>query len=315
MPKQLSKRIARQAFDSFRENDLLSYASAMAFQALFALIPALLAGIALLGFFDLEEVWQEDIGPRVEENVEADAYSVIDRTVEQIFGQRRGVWLSFGLAFALWQVSGAVRATMSPLNAMYHDDEDRPFIKRFLVSFLLAPAIFLCIAVALLSIHVGGRWAGRFDGFERWLILLVRWPVAAAALALSLWLLLRWAPAKRHSSWTSLGAIFVLVAWLATSLGFALYATHVADYGSIFGSLAVGIVLLTYLYLSAGAFLFGAQLDACVREQALGGLGEGGESEAGQRDTPHGGDGGGGSEERQEGRDEDERLTGQDARR
>jgi hypothetical protein len=27
-------------------------------------------------------------------------------------------------------------------------------------------------------------------------------------------------------------------------------------------------VLMTYLYLSAGAFLFGVQLDACIRTQA-----------------------------------------------
>jgi uncharacterized BrkB/YihY/UPF0761 family membrane protein len=44
----------------------------------------------------------------------------------------------------------------------------------------------------------------------------------------------------------------------------------VADYGSVFGSLASAIVLLTYLYLSTGAFLLGAQLDAAVRAQSVG---------------------------------------------
>jgi membrane protein len=270
MDLQTPKRIAKQSFDSFQENDLLSYASAMAFQALFALIPAALAGIALLGYLDLEEVWREDLGPQIEERLEPDEYSVVERTVEEILGERRGLWLSFGIAFALWQVSGAVRATMTPLNGMYHDEEDRPFLKRFGVSFLLAPAIFLCIGSALVSIHVGAGVADRYDGFIRWLLLLVRWPFAALALAISLWLLLRFAPAKRHSTWASVGALFVLAAWLATSFGFALYANYIADYGSVFGSLASVIVLLTYLYLSAGAFLFGAQLDASVREQAMG---------------------------------------------
>lgn len=270
MSRDTPVRIAKQSFRSFQENDLLSYASAMAFQALFALIPAVLAGIALLGFLDLEEVWQEDLAPQLEEQLEPDAYSVVERTVEEILGERRGLWLTFGIAFALWQVSGAVRATMTPLNGMYHDEEDRPFLKRFAVSFLLAPAIFACIGIALVSIHVGAGVADRFDGVARWLLLLARWPFAALALAVSIWLLLRFAPAKRHSTWTSVGALFVLVAWLVTSLGFALYASYVADYGSVFGSLASAIVLLTYLYLSAGAFLLGAQLDAAVREQAVG---------------------------------------------
>jgi membrane protein len=279
MSRDTPVRIAKQSFRSFQENDLLSYASAMAFQALFALIPAVLAGIALLGFLDLEEVWQDDLAPQLQEALEPDAYSVIERTVEEILGERRGLWLTFGIAFALWQVSGAVRATMTPLNGMYHDDEDRPFVKRFGISFLLAPAIFACIGIALLSIHVGAAVADRYDGLSRWSLLLARWPFAALALALSLWLLLRFAPAKRHSSWTSVGALFVLVAWLVTSLGFALYANYVADYGSVFGSLASAIVLLTYLYLSAGAFLLGAQLDAAVREQALGPDGGDGDGE------------------------------------
>jgi len=271
MPKRLTKAIAKQAFESFQKNDLLSYASAMAFQALFALVPAMLAGIALLGFLNLESVWEEEIAPQIQQNVDVDTFSVIDRTVSSILGERRGTWLTFGLAFALWQVSGAVRATMAPLNAMYHDEEDRGFVKRFAVSLLLAPAIFLCVGFAFVAIQLGNNFANRFDGAERWLILTGRWPLAALSLAVSLWLLLRWAPAQRHSSWTSLGALFVLFAWLLTSAGFALYATYVADYGSIFGGLASVIVLLTYLYLTTGAFLLGAQLDACFREQALGG--------------------------------------------
>jgi membrane protein len=286
MDRDTVKRIAKQSFRSFQENDLLSYASAMSFQALFALIPAALAGVALLGFLNLEEVWQQDLAPQVEERLEPDAYSVVERTVEEILGERRGLWLTFGIVFALWQVSGAVRATMTPLNGMYHDEEDRPFLKRFGLSLLLAPAISLCIGLALVSIHVGAGVADRFDGFARWLLLLARWPFAALALAVSLWLLLRFAPAKRHSKWTSVGALFVLVAWLATSLGFALYASYVANYGSVFGSLASLIVLLTYLYLSTGAFLLGAQLDAAVRAQAVGpddeGAEGGGDSQDGQ---------------------------------
>ena len=58
-----------------------------------------------------------------------------------------------------------------------------------------------------------------------------------------------------------------MVAWVGTSLVFGLYVTQIADYNSIFGSLATVFVLLTYLYLSAASFLIGAEVDALVREQ------------------------------------------------
>ena len=58
-----------------------------------------------------------------------------------------------------------------------------------------------------------------------------------------------------------------MIAWLGTSVVFGLYVTQVADYNSIFGSLATVFVLLSYLYVSAVSFLIGAEVDAIVRDQ------------------------------------------------
>jgi membrane protein len=60
----------------------------------------------------------------------------------------------------------------------------------------------------------------------------------------------------------SAGTAIVVLAWTLTSLAFGLYVAKVADYNSIFGSLATVIILFEYLYLSACAFLTGALLDA-----------------------------------------------------
>jgi membrane protein len=54
------------------------------------------------------------------------------------------------------------------------------------------------------------------------------------------------------------------------SLAFYGYLVDIADYDSIFGSLASAIVAMAYLYLSATVFLFGAQLDAIIRTQVTG---------------------------------------------
>jgi uncharacterized BrkB/YihY/UPF0761 family membrane protein len=47
--------------------------------------------------------------------------------------------------------------------------------------------------------------------------------------------------------------------------GFWWYASRVADYQSVFGSLSVVIVVMTYLYAAAIVFLTGVQIDALVR--------------------------------------------------
>lgn len=256
---------------SFAGNDLLSYASTIAFQVLLALIPLTLTAVALLGFLDLEEIWESDIAPAVEERVQEDAFSVIDRTADEILGAKRGLWLTLGAAFALWQVSGAVRATMTPLNRIYGAEEDRSWWRRFLVSFALALVIGPLVVAAALLIQSGPRLVGALDLPAALALVahVARWGLALVLLAAAVWVLIRFATAKPQSlAWAGIGTVFVVGAWLLASLGFGLYATYVADYGSVFGGLATIYVLLTYLYLSSLALLFGIQLDACVREEA-----------------------------------------------
>ncbi len=268
--RRSGRRLVSTGARSFAENDLLSYASAIAFQVLFALIPLALAALAVLGFLDLEEVWRSDLAPRVEARVQEDAFSVIDRTVEQILDEKRGLWLTFGLAFALWQVSGAVRATFGPLNAVYGLEEERPFWRRFLLSFALALATALLVVGAVLLVQLGPRLLRLLAvprGVE-YAVSVLRWGAAVALLATAVWLVIRFAPAKPQSfAWAGVGSAFVVVAWVGASLGFGFYATAIADYRDVFGSLASAIVLMTYIYVSCVALLFGVQLDARVREQ------------------------------------------------
>jgi membrane protein len=256
---------------SFMGNDLLSYASTIAFHVLLALIPLTLTAVALLGFFDLEEVWRSDVAPEVQDRVQEDAFSVIDRTFGEIFGEKRGLWLTVGAVFALWQVSGAVRAAMTPLNRIYGVEEERPWWRRFLTSFALALSIGPLVVGAALLVQAGHRLVRVLDppGVLAVVAHVARWSLALVFLAVAVWLLIRFATAKAQSlAWAGIGTVFVVGSWLLTSIGFGLYATYVADYGSVFAGLATAYVLLTYLYLSSLALLFGIQLDACVREEA-----------------------------------------------
>jgi membrane protein len=51
------------------------------------------------------------------------------------------------------------------------------------------------------------------------------------------------------------------------SLVYGWYISSIADYASIFGNLAVVMVTMSYIYLSAIVFLTGVQLDSLIRHQ------------------------------------------------
>lgn len=268
-----ARRFVGQIVEGFGENNLLTYASAISYQVLFALVPLALAGLALLGFLGLSEVWRQDIAPEVRGNVSGAGFEVIDATVERILGEQRGFWLTFGVAFALWQVSGAVRTVMGALNRVYGIEEKRPVLRRIAVSLVLALLLSLLLGLSFGAIQFGQLAAQRLPGgfAVGALAFLLRWGLAVLFILLAIGIVIRYAPARqRRTPWTGFGAVLVAVSWIVASVAFGWYATSIASYSSVFGSLATVIVLMTYLYLSSIVFLTGVQVDSLIRAVASG---------------------------------------------
>src|SRR5215210_7196672 len=133
------------------EHDLLTYASAIAFQVLTALIPIALLTLSVMGFLDLEDVWTKDLAPQAKEQVSPQAFAVLDDVVRNTLGGKQGWWLTIGLVFTLWQASGVARAVMGALTGVYGDGrgDDRSFTRRYATSFALGLAVALCVLASL----------------------------------------------------------------------------------------------------------------------------------------------------------------------
>ncbi|MDQ6784433.1 MAG: YihY/virulence factor BrkB family protein [Actinomycetota bacterium] len=269
-----SRELARALLDGFKRHDLLTYSSAISFQILTATIPFVLFVLAVAGLLHLDSVWRVHLEPKIQMSVSAPVFTVISDGVNKVLGGRRVLWATVGGGLALWQVSGAVRAVMGALAHIYGAPSERPFIKRYAVSFALSIEVGACFVLAVLCLafapffsvaHPGPAW----DLFA----FLVPWLLAVGLLLTAVGLLVRHAPATAQPlPWVSFGAAIVVGSWVIASLVFYFYLTKIASYGSVFGSLASVIVVMAYLYISTTVFLFGTQLDAILRAQATGAL-------------------------------------------
>jgi membrane protein len=261
-----ARRFLRDWLDALAVNDLFTYASAISFRALFALVPLLLAGVAVLGFFHLEDVYREQVAPEIESRVSSGAYDVINATVQEVIGSGSGFWLTLGVALAVWELSGAMRAIMGALNRVYRAEEHRSFVRRLGISFLLAIVTSIALGFAIVTLQLGPEIADRIGLDNGVAVFFARWLGAAVLMILVVLVLIRFAPARhQRRSLVSVSAVLVTVAWIGTSLAFNWYTTSVATYRSIFGSLSIVIVLMTYLYVSSLTFLCGVQIDALLR--------------------------------------------------
>jgi membrane protein len=260
----------RDVHRGVEEHDVLTYASAIAFQVLTALVPLLLVLLALIGFFDLERVWQ-DAARELRPNLSDAAFTVVDDTVRNVLSGQQWFWLTAGLAFALWRLSAAMRAVMGALDRIYDAERERTLAERLRVSIGLAIAVALLLLAALSVVHLGPLVVS-VDGVLLGAVsFVVRWGLAGLLLLLAVGLTIHHAPATPQPlGWVSFGSLSAVGAWLAGSALFVLYVTEVASYGSLFGSLATIFVLLTYLYLSAIALLVGVEIDTQVRRRVEG---------------------------------------------
>ena len=173
--------------------------------------------------------------------------------------------------------SGAFGAAGRALNVVHGVEEDRGFVKRKLTNLGWTLVVITLLAVVLVALFLGGDIArDLFDSVglgdtaaTLWSV--GRWPVALLATVIAFAIVYAFAPnvQPRRLRWITPGAAVAVAVWLLASVAFAVYVRGFSSYGAAYGAFGAAIILLLWLYLTANAFLFGAELDATIeRERA-----------------------------------------------
>lgn len=261
------------AVREFFADDMPTYASALAYQALFSLFPFVLFLIALIGFLQLPQVfdWLEAQALGL---LPAQARDEVLPVIRQLQEQKAGL-LSAGILVALWSASAGVRSTMHALNAAYDVKEGRPAWKTISLSVLytLALAVLMLLIAGLM---VTGpdvmRWLAGRIGLEQVVVTLWTWlrlPVAALLMVLVVALVYYVAPDVEQSfRFITPGSVLAVLTWIGASLGFGVYLANFSNYNAMYGGIGAVIILLLYFYLAAAILLFGAELNAVIEHRS-----------------------------------------------
>src|SRR3954469_22825056 len=108
----------------------MTYASAIAFRALVALVPLTLLGLALLGVFGLEDVWKDTIAPALKGHLTQPVFNGIDFTVTQIFTTDTWSLIALSTALVIWDMTWAVNVVTQALNRIHDVEERRSKLRR-----------------------------------------------------------------------------------------------------------------------------------------------------------------------------------------
>jgi membrane protein len=261
--KRVIAEVARYAV----RDRLLTYAAAMAFQALVALVPLTLLGLGLLGATGQADTWNDSIAPAIEKRVTKPVFEGIDYTARRILKHGNAGLIAFATALAIWYLAAAVRAIMEALNQIHEMEDTRPWWRRGLVSAALAIVSGAALIGSILAVVVAPHAARH--GFAHWVLGVGRWGAAVFLLGLAVGLLVRYAPSEHpEPRWASGGSVLVIGSWIVATLIFRWFVSSVANFRSPSGSLTLLLVLNGYLFTTAMIFLLGAELDEVLREKA-----------------------------------------------
>lgn len=260
------------AVKEFLSDDMPTYASALAYQAIFSLFPFLLFLIALIGFLQLPQFFDWLQGQAFT-LLPAQARDEVLPIIHQLQQQKAGL-LSAGILVALWSASAGVRSTMHALNAAYDVKEGRPAWKTVSLSVLYTiglAVLLLLIAGLMVTGPEVMRWLAGKIGLEQFVVTAwtwARWPVAAALMILVVALIYYVAPDVEQSfRFITPGSVLAVLFWIAASLGFGFYLRNFGNYNAMYGSIGAVIILLLYFYLSSAVLLFGAELNAVIEHR------------------------------------------------
>jgi membrane protein len=249
----------------FAKHNLLTWASAIAFQMLVALVPLAVLALGVLGALGERRVWVQQIATGIHRRLPPATWHAVNYAAERILAHASAGLIAFGAVLTIWEISGSVRAVMGALNRIYETHEERSIWLRFGISFALAVAIGACLIGAILVLTL----AKHLGTSVHFVVDIGRWILAIVLLGVGIELLVRFGPAERRAKkWVTLGTAFTVVAWVVASLIFRVYVSSVADFGSTLGTFVAVLILTGYLYTSAIVFLVGVQVDELIRKDA-----------------------------------------------
>ena len=261
------------------EQRLPGLSAEMAYNAMLALFPAILAVLTAIGLFTSSQSTLQRLAGQLGEIAPDQALGLIRNFVQEIRQSKNQGLFSLSFIAAIWAASGALSAAMAALDQIYRipPERTRPFWRAKLVSLLLTLGTISLLIIASTLVFISdrivqlvARQSGIFESGLLTIWRLLSWPLALGIVAVAFTFIYRYGPSHwKHGRPIMPGAVLAAVSWAILSGLFRLYVSHFGNYNQAYGAIGAVIVLLLWLYLSSLVLLIGAQLNATVGEQMI----------------------------------------------
>lgn len=274
MPARAWKDILKRAYKRVWDDNVGLVAAGVAFYAFFALLSllgliVLAYGLAADPFTVIEHM--QALTAVLPTDV---AFIIGDQLMNAVRASQKAKGLGILIAFVVATYGGTngAAAIITALNIAYEEKEKRSLLRFYMLAISMTLGA-LVIALAALAGTAVLAYLERFlpNAPGAFVIIgrLVGYLVLAFAAAGVASVLYRFGPSREGAKWKWItpGSLFAAIVWLLLTVAFGFYVAKFTNYHASYGSLGAVVALLTWLYLSAYAFIVGAELNSEIEHQ------------------------------------------------
>jgi membrane protein len=274
MPSRAWKDILKRTYKRTWDDNVALVSAGVAFYGFFALL-------SLIGLIVLVYGFVADPGTVIDQ-VEA-LTGVLPTDVAVLIGDQlmtavkssqstKGLGILLAFLVAIYGGTNGAASVITALNIAYEEKEKRSLFRFYLLAVVMTVGALIVALLAIAAVAAVSTLqhllpkaappaviAGKAVGY----LLLA----CLAALVASM--LYRFGPSREDAQWRWItpGSAFAAVAWLLLTVIFGFYVSHFTNYHASYGSLGAVVAMLTWMYLSAYAFVFGAELNSEIEHQ------------------------------------------------
>ncbi|HTL29430.1 MAG TPA: YihY/virulence factor BrkB family protein, partial [Tepidisphaeraceae bacterium] len=161
LPKAIRKigfiAFAKRVWAEMNDDNVFTWASALAYAWLFAIFPFLIFVLTLFPYLPDRFRGSADRSIRhaIHDALPAKSAETISGEVDRVLNEPKTGLLSVGLFLALWGASGGMAMTMNALDRAYDVERSRPYFKQRFTAMCLTLSVASLILATVILIPVG----------------------------------------------------------------------------------------------------------------------------------------------------------------
>lgn len=255
-------KVFKDFSEQMKKQNISVFASSTAYFFFLSLVPMIILICTIVPFTPITE---DILLTVVRDLIPVKIGTLVERLINSIYQKSAGL-LSVAAVVTLWSAGKGMMALIRGLNSVNNVQEKRNYFLIRMIASLYTAFMLLSVLISLIIVVFGNRLVHmvlyRIPKLEYLFGLLLHFRYLAIWVILTIFFAAIYAYVpnkKQHLREQIPGAAFSAMAWGIFCFGFSLYVDY-ADY-SIYGSLAIIVLIMLWLYVCMYIILVGAYMN------------------------------------------------------